>query len=168
MRFFFRSKQFKVILSILISLIAVSVIFSIIGWFCLSTVPLPSVTGVFSATASTTSIPFTTLPAPSISISSQALSSAGSVFSLSRPFSYLPEASVRRPTAFAVSLTEGPLKQALSNTIVLVLSLISLFSPPIRSMPSSTLLPSRQLARASRSLCSITATTWTAPSPCWK
>lgn len=31
MRFFFRSKQFKVILSILISLIAVSVIFSIIG-----------------------------------------------------------------------------------------------------------------------------------------
>ena len=49
----------------------------------------------------------------------------------SRPFSKIPEASVRIPSAFAVIRTVAPWKFADSKTTVLVSSIISEFAPPI-------------------------------------
>ena len=120
----------------------------------------------------TTSItPGTTSPAPRSSISSQARSTAFTVFCISRPFSKREEASVRMPRAVAVRRTDGPLKQALSKRTIAVSPTISEFSPPMTpatatgfsvsqmqsisgvrflSVPSSVRITSPGLARRTR------------------
>ena len=92
-------------------------------------------------------MPGSTSPAPSISTSSQARSSAGTVFMGSRPFSNLALASVRMPSARAPLRMQVPSKFALSNTTTVVSSTISLFSPPM--------MPARPTARVSSAMTSI-------------
>ena len=83
-------------------------------------------------------IPPITSPAPSSSISWQARFTASLAVLGSRPFSYFPEASVRRPTFLADRRMLVPLKHADSNTMVLTLSVILEFSPPMMpAMPTS-------------------------------
>ena len=83
-------------------------------------------------------MPPTTSPAPSSSISWQALFTASSAVLGSSPFSYFPDASVRSPTFLADRRMLVPLKQADSNTMVCTLSVIFEFSPPmIPAMPTS-------------------------------
>ena len=95
---------------------------------------------VSGSLASTSIVPSYTSPAPSISTSSHARSTAGTVANRSRPFSNRPEASVRMPRAMAVLRMEWPRKLALSKTMVVVSSVISLFAPPIT--PASATGPS--------------------------
>ena len=90
----------------------------------------------------TSMTPSTTSPAPRSSTSSHARSSPPRQFSGSRPFSKREEDSVLMPFFFAVTRTEGPEKQALSNTTVAVLSVISLFAPPITPARAQAFLPS--------------------------
>ncbi len=86
---------------------------------------------VFISPATASITPGTTSPAPSSSTSSQARSSAFSVFLTSRPFSKRDEESVRMPRAVAVRRMEGPEKLALSKRTMAVSPTISLFAPPI-------------------------------------
>ena len=88
------------------------------------------VTGCLSC-GYTSTIPETTVPAPSSSISWQALLIASSALFGSRPFSNLPDASVRRPSLLAESLMLVPSNVAASNKISLTLSVIIEFSPPM-------------------------------------
>ena len=92
---------------------------------------LSLITCCFFGLGYTSIIPSTTSPAPSISTSSHALSTAGIVVSTSSPFSNLDDASVLMPRAREVTRTLAPLKFALSKTTVFVSSVISLFAPPI-------------------------------------
>ena len=82
-------------------------------------------------TGNTSTIPPTTSPAPSSSISSHALLIAASALYGSSPFSNLPDASVLRPAFFAEILMLAPSKHAASKSIVLTSSVILEFSPPM-------------------------------------
>ena len=98
----------------------------------------------------TSTIPSTTSPQPSSSISWQALLIASSAFLGSRPFSKIPEASVRSPTLLADFLIFAPLKVAASNNTVATLSVILEFSPPmIPAIPIS--FSASQIIRTSES-----------------
>ena len=60
----------------------------------------------------------------------------------SSSFSYLAEASVLIPSAFAVLLTETPLNIADSKTMVVVSSIIPEYSPPITPATATGLFSS--------------------------
>ena len=76
-------------------------------------------------------IPPTTSPAPSSSTKAQALFMADKALFGSSPFSNLDDESVLKPNFLAESLILVPSKVALSKIIVLTLSVIFEFSPPI-------------------------------------
>ena len=96
---------------------------------------------------STSMTPSRTSPAPSISTSSQARSTAGRVLRGSSPFSNFADASVRIPRARAVLRMQVPSKLADSKTTSTVSSTISLFSPPM--------MPARPTALVSSAMTSI-------------
>ena len=79
----------------------------------------------------TSTIPPTTSPAPNSSINAHARLMAASALFGSRPFSNLPDASVRSPSLFAESLIFVPSKHAASNKISFTSSVIFEFSPPM-------------------------------------
>ena len=99
------------------------------------------VTGVLSLWSQSTTPP-TISPASSSSTSCSALLSERRQPVASSSFSYLAEASVLIPSAFAVLLTETPLNIADSKTMVVVSSIIPEYSPPITPATATGLFSS--------------------------
>ena len=91
----------------------------------------------------TSTIPPTTSPAPISSISWHARSMAASALFGSRPFSNLPDASVRSPIFLLDLRMLVPSKQAASNNIVWTSSVIIEFSPPMIPAIPMDFLPSQ-------------------------
>ena len=89
--------------------------------------------GLMGSPSST--VPLTTSPQPSSTMSWQALSMAALALAGSRPFSKIPDASVLSPSLFADLRMFGPLKVAASNSTVFTSSVIMEFSPPM--MPAT-------------------------------
>ena len=99
----------------------------------------------------TSTIPSTTLPQPSSSISWQARLIACSAKFGSSPFTNFAAASVARPIRFVVRRIFVPSKQAASNNNVLMSSVTIEFSPPMIPAIPISFSPS-QIIRTSLSI----------------